>query len=350
MAFALGLRKLHAWRLLLAVLIALVPVVCPSCARADRHIEVGMSVRLMDADPATFSRVFDLMSQMGVTWVRADFDWSAIEGERGRFNWAYPDHIVAEASARGMKVLAVLDYTPGWARPAGTSSHTPPDNVAEYADFARAAAARYGPVRVAAWEIWNEPNISDFWEPVPDADRYAELFRAGAAAIRSVDPNALILTGGLTRGTDKRDGTRISQTTYLAKLYANGTAQLADAIAIHPYSFPWLPTQSDPALVGGFDDLPALHRLMTRYGDGDKQIWVTEFGAPTGTGSEAVSDTDQALAVTQARKRMRSWGWAGPLIYFELRDGGTNPAAAEQNFGVALRDLTLKPSGEALMP
>ena len=308
-----------------------------------------MSVRLLGADPTTFSRVFDLMSEMNVTWVRADFDWSAIEGVRGRFDWAYTDHVVNEASARGMKVLAVLDYTPGWARPAGTTSHTPPNDVNLYAEFARAAVQRYAGRGVGAWEIWNEPNISDFWEPAPDADRYGDLFRAGAAAIRSTDPNASVITGGLTRGTDKSDGTRISQTTFLAQLYDNGTAQMADAIGIHPYSFPWLPSQSDPSLVGGFDDLPALHRLMTRRGDDDKQIWITEFGAPTGTDAGAVSDDDQATAIAQARKRVQSWSWAGPLIYFELRDGGTNPAAAEQNFGVALRDLRLKPSGEELL-
>lgn len=57
---------------------------------------------------------------------------------------------------------------------------------------------------------------------------------------------------------------------YLERLYANGTAQLANAVAIQPYSFPWLPMDSPPQLVGGFNDLPTLHELMVRHGDAGK--------------------------------------------------------------------------------
>jgi polysaccharide biosynthesis protein PslG len=311
-------------------------------------IEIGMSVRLAGADAATVSREFDLMAAMHVTWVRSDFAWSAIEAERGTFDWSYPDQIVNEAAARGMHVIAVLDYTPTWARPPGTASHTPPDQPAHYAEFARAAAARYAPRGVRSWEIWNEPNISDFWQPVPDANRYGELFRAAAAAVRGVDPDATLLTGGLTRGTDTSDGGRISQITYIQQLYRNGTAQLASAIAVHPYSFPGLPTGSN-SVVGGFHDLPELHNLMNSLGDGGKKIWITEFGAPTGTDPEAGSEIDQLNAIVLARQQAQAWNWVGPLIYFEMRDGGTDPADVDQNFGVVRRDFSLKPAGKMLM-
>jgi polysaccharide biosynthesis protein PslG len=339
-------RRIYVWLLVPVVLIVLLAL---SSVRAVGPAQLGMCIQIADADAATVSREFDLMAAMKVKWIRADFDWSGIESQRGQFNWAYPDRVVQEASARRMNVVALIGYTPGWARPPGTTSHAPPDQVSDYADFAYAAAARYAPLGVRTWEIWNEPNTSDFWQPRPDPDRYAELFRAAAGAVRAADPGATLLTGGLTRGTDAADGATLSQTTYLEHLYANGTAQLANAVAVHPYSFPWLPMENRPSVPGGFHDLPALHSLMVRHGDAEKKIWITEFGAPTGTVPGAVSERGQANTILQARRQVQYWDWAGPLIYYELRDGGTNPTDVEQNFGLVRRDLSLKPAGKALM-
>jgi polysaccharide biosynthesis protein PslG len=343
-----NLRRIQVWALSIVVL-SLVIVLCKLSWGAVGPSKIGMMVRLVNTDPATVTREFDLMAAMHVTWVRADFDWSAIEVNRGEFNWAYSDGVVKEASARRMTVLPILSHTPVWARPAGTNSSTPPGHVSDFADFARAAAARYAPLGLHTWEIWNEPNISDFWQPAPDANRYGELFRAAAATVRAVDPIATLLIGGLTRGSDTADGSRISQTKYVEQLYANGAAQLATAIAVHPYSFPSLPIGANAGVVGGIDDVPALHQVMERHGDGGKMVWITEFGAPTGTDSDAVSDIDQAIAIMQARKLVQKWRWAGPLIYFELRDRGTNLAVDEENFGVVRTDLSLKPAGKALI-
>ena len=336
--------------LAVAAAVATVATVLSSChasATATNPVTVGMGVHMMFDDPASVAKQFELMEQMHVSMVRVDFDWSAIEGERGRYDWSYPDRIVAQAEARGMQVLALLTYTPNWARPPDTTSHAPPLQVGDFAGFARAAAARYAPRGVHNWEIWNEPNISDFWSPRPDVDAYGALFLAAAAAIRDVDGDATVITGGLTRGTDTADGRRVSQSTFLDGLYRNGAARAADAIAIHPYSFPALPT--DPNVVGGFADLPQLHAQTQREGDPDKKIWVTEFGAPTGTAADAMSERDQAATLLESLRMAQDWDWAGPLIFYELRDSGTDPADLEDNFGVVRADLSPKEAATALM-
>jgi hypothetical protein len=341
-----GAGRILLW---LLVPVALIGVLALSQVGTVAPAQLGMCISLANTDQATVKREFDLMAAMKVTWIRADFDWAAIESQRGQFNWDYTDRVVQEASARHMKVVALMAYTPEWARPPGTTTHTPPDQVSDYANFTKAAAARYAPDGVRTWEIWNEPNASEFWEPRPDPDRYGQLFRAAAGAIRTVDSGATILTAGLTRGADTASGTTISQATFLERLYANGAAQLATAIAIHPYSFPWLPKEHPPSLVGGFHDLPALHSLMVRHGDGDKKIWITEFGAATGTAPGAMSPADQAKTVLQSRRQVQYWDWAGPLIYYELRDAGTDRSDLQQNFGLVGTDLSLKPAAKALM-
>ena len=343
-------RRAIALRLLSLVLIAWIPLSCQSQAPP---VEIGMTMHSRGADAAAIKRQFDVMESMNVTWVRVDFDWSVAETERGQFNWEYPDAIVNEAAARGMKVLGVLAFSPEWARPStrGDSAdarHSRPEQMSEWAEFARLVTERYAPRGVHTWEIWNEPNTRKFWPPRPDVNEYGTLFWVAAEAIRGVDEQATILIGGLAPKFHVPDS-EVPPTDYLEKLYQNGAVQLADGVAVHPYTFPILPMDTPQRAVGGFKDLPALRAVMDSHGDGHKKIWITEFGAPTGAGPYAVSDNAQATALLQARRQVRKWDWAGPLIYYELVDGGTNPTDAEQNFGVLRSDLSPKPAADALM-
>jgi hypothetical protein len=305
------------------------------------------------ADAAAIKRQFELMAAMNVEWVRVDFDWSVAEAERGQFNWDYPDIIVAEAAARGIQVLGVLAFSPEWARPSAegdsaTIRHSRPERMSDWASFARVVTERYASRGVHTWEVWNEPNTRKFWPPRPDHDEYGTLFWVAAEAIREVDRQATILIGGLAPKFHVPDA-EIAPSIYLEQLYQNGAVKLADGIAVHPYTYPVLPTGTPQRAIDGFKDLPALRAVMEKHGDGGKKIWITEFGAPTGAAPWAVSDDAQTTALLQARRQVAKWGWAGPLIYYELVDGGTDPTDAEQNFGVLRHDLSPKPSADALM-
>jgi hypothetical protein len=340
-------------RALPLLLLALIGSLVLSCQSAPTRVDIGMTVHSRGADAAEVERQFDIMATMGVKWVRVDIGWAFIEHERGRFDWTYTDKVVSEASANGMTVLAVLATTPAWARSSaaghsGRTSFYRPASVPDFATFARIAAKRYALMGVHSWEIWNEPNSGRFWPPRPDADEYGALFQAAAEEVRSVDSKATLLIGGLSPRYDLSP-TEISPVDYLEQLYSNGTAQRADAIAAHPYSFPAMPADDDQRMIGGFKDLPALHAVMERHGDDRKKIWITEFGAPTGTGPYAVSEDDQAAAILQAHEEFERWRWAGPLIYYELVNGGTDLAETEQNFGVLRVDLSPKPAAVVLM-
>ncbi|MBI5337830.1 MAG: cellulase family glycosylhydrolase [Mycolicibacterium rufum] len=314
---------------------------------------IGMTLHLRGADAATVKKEFDLMSDMGVTWVRIDIDWSAVQPKRRSLNWAPTDLLVNEAVAHQMSVLVTIAYTPEWARSTASRllpdpTHARPTNLSDLANFASLAAQRYAPLGVHCWEVWNEPNTAKFWPTRPDADEYGQLFRAVATAIRGVDSRATLLIGGLSPQYDG-SAAEVPPAVYLEQLYANGTAQLADGIAAHPYSYPNLPMDPAQRQVGGFVDLPALQTVMTNHGDGAKKIWITEFGAPTGTSVNAVSEQDQATILLQAQQQVAQWNWAGPLMYYELVDGGTDPTDGEQNFGVLRADLSLKAAAQALM-
>ncbi|MGV0773088.1 cellulase family glycosylhydrolase [Mycobacterium syngnathidarum] len=321
-----------------------------SACQSTHRVEIGMNLHYRGGGAATVKRQFDLMTKMNVAWVRVDLDWSATEPERGEFDWEASDLIVDEAVARRINVLVVLAYTPDWARSSAADgsepiSHFRPVDLSNYANFARTAVQRYAPRGVRDWEIWNEPNSRKFWPPRPDADEYGVLFQEVRSAIRGIDPKANLLIGGLTPSSDKSD---VSATDYLEQLYRNGAAQLADAVAVHPYSDPVLPIMGERP-DDGFKDMAALHAVMDHNGDAGKKIWITELGAATGTSPTAVSDEDQAAALEWARLQVQRWDWTGPLIYYELVDGGTDLDDIEQNYGVLRVDLSPKPAALELM-
>ena len=137
------------------------------------------------------------LAAAGVRWVRNDLDWATIEQAPGVYDFATAgfDALVAAAEREGLRVLFILDY--------GNPLYGPAQAVVSdagrqaFAAYAAAAAARYGG-RGHAWEIWNEPNLPQFWGgggARPDPLAYASLVAVAAAALHEADPSGQVLAG-----------------------------------------------------------------------------------------------------------------------------------------------------------
>ena len=288
---------------------------------------------LADLPASEFTATLDAIAATDVRWLRVDFDWSVIQAAGpDRYDWARTDRIVSAASARHLSIIALMTYTPAWARPFGTPDKNPPSNPDDFARFVSTAAQRYAPFGVATWEIWNEPNVATFWYPRPDPEAYTALLVRAAAAIRAVEPHSTIISGGLSPASDAANGSQVDVRTFLARVYAAGGGTAFDAVGLHPYSFPRLPTF--PADYNTFLTAPALHQLMIDHGDGAKQIWGTEIGAPTEGGGGAVTEAVQSQIIVQAYQQWTAWKFTGPLIWFSFADSGFDPANREAHFGL----------------
>jgi hypothetical protein len=288
------------------------------------------------------ARDLDGMVRAGAGWLRLDFDWPSIQsGGRDRWNWGPTDRVVAAASARGLSILAVPAYTPDWARPAGTSGHHPPTDPADYARFVGVAAERYAPRGVHHWEIWNEPNLDDFWQPAPDPVAYTELLVAASAAIHGVDRTATVMNGGLAPASDIF-GDALAPRSFLMMMYAAGAGPAIDAVAMHPYSFPYAPMLR--ADWNAFSTLPQTHALMARFGDGRKPIWATESGFGTGSDEHSVNESVQALRMRQLVDAWYEFDFTGNLFLYTYRDlSATSPMAFER-MGLVRADGSPKPA------
>jgi hypothetical protein len=299
--------------------------------RADQvGLSPGFNLSLSTADLDT---ALDALAATRVRWLRVDFDWSVIQaGGPTSFDWSYTDRIVDAARGRNLSIIALVAYTPEWARPSGAPDKNPPTNPDDFARFVSAAAQRYASLGVTTWEIWNEPNVSTFWYPRPDPEGYTALLVRASAAIKHVEPDATIISGGLAPASDNASGSQIDDRTFLTRVYAAGGGHAFDAVGLHPYSFPDLPLF--PADFNTFLNAPALYQVMVDHGDAAKRIWGTEVGAPTAGGGGSVTDAVQSATVTQAYQQWTAWKFTGPLIWFAYEDSGTNAFDRDEHFGL----------------
>lgn len=323
----------------------------------DRY---GVSVGYKIVGDPDADKDLDSVRDMGSKWVRLSITWSGIETSKGIYNWDATDVAIAKVQARGMKVLGKIGYTPQWARPAGTTNDKyAPVNLNDYADFARAAAQRYAPKGVHYWEIWNEPNITNFWKdsvanPNPNPSRYAQLLIGANDAIKSVDSGAVVITGG-TSPTGTTTTANMNPRDFLSAVYAyNGGAVKGkfDAVGHHPYCFDSTGCPNSYHEMNAWSEMVdtpvSLRSIMTQNGDGAKKIWATEFGAPTGGNAPIVTESDQARMVNDTFNKWSTYAWAGPLFWYQPRDLNTSDTSdRERHFGLLRTDFSKKPAWTA---
>lgn len=341
-------------------IVSLLPLVPKSASTApvkimprvgDGHalgIAAGSSLPSLNASQLA-SRLNGIQAS-GASWVRLDFDWSLVQPDSSRsYDWSVYDGVVRSISDRHLQILAILDYTPAWARPANctSSAQCAPSSSTQFADFAAAAAKRYSPQGVHYWEVWNEPNNKAYWQPAANPVQYVSLLRAAYLALHSADPQAYVITGGLSPQATGNGA--YAPYDFLAEIYAHGGKGYFDAVGDHPYTFPLSPASSaDHAWAQMASASHSLRSIMVASGDSGKKIWITEFGAPTG-GPGAVATlqnpdladhpyvVDQALQakiLSDALRLYKTYSWGGPFFYYTYQDPGTDPSTNENFFGL----------------
>ncbi len=125
------------------------------------------------------------------------------------YDWTKIDQLYDDLLARHIKPFVELGFTPEALKTSdnkifywqGNTSHPKPDGWKDLIDaFARHIEARYGKAEVQTWffEVWNEPNLSGFWEG-GDQKAYFELYDLTSNTLKAVDP-ALRVGGPSTAG------------------------------------------------------------------------------------------------------------------------------------------------------
>ncbi len=132
---------------------------------------------------------------------------------RVRYAFSYVDQVIDAYLELGIAPFLELGFMPA-ALASGTQTvfwwgaHvTPPRSWGEWTDLVRALLVhlvdRYGVDRVRQWpiEVWNEPNLSEFWLDA-DQDAYHTLYEVTAHTVKEVDPSLLVGGPAISPGAD----------------------------------------------------------------------------------------------------------------------------------------------------
>jgi hypothetical protein len=244
---------------------------------------------------------YDRMVTNGVQSMRTVFNWASAqpyqtidevpEAERDRYrdedgvptDYTALDQLVAGAAQRRISLLPVIMVAPRWAARHPGEFASPPTDPAQYAAFVGALARRYGPggaywsehpeltaMAIRDWQFWNEPSFNTFWSDQPFAEDYVELMRQSRVAVKAADPRAKIILAGLPN----------KSWASLEKIYKAGGRKLFDVAAFHPFT----------AKVDGVKTILERDRkVMAKYKDSKKPLWVTELSWTSSKGKTTIN-------------------------------------------------------------
>ena len=122
-----------------------------------------------------------------------------VEDGKTVYDWSGIDKLYDDLLARRIRPFVELGFTPNAMKTSdnkifywqGNTSHPLPVAWKHLVDaFIRHVEQRYGESEVRTWffEVWNEPNLSGFWEG-GDQKAYFELYDLTSNAIKAVDPH-----------------------------------------------------------------------------------------------------------------------------------------------------------------
>ncbi len=287
----------------------------------------------------------DAIKAMGLTSVRVDASWYNTEfNGPGSYNWAPLDTTVSAIRSAGLTADLIIDQCPPWAAASGASGNfAQPASASTFAGFAAAVVQRYYGKGANYFEIWNEPNISEFWSPGPDPAAYTADLKAAYTAIKAVAPSAMVITAGLAPAAN--NGNTMDTVSFVQDMYADGAAGYFDALGDHPYTYPNTP---DSVILGSAwsemdQTSPSLRSLMIAHGDGAKKIWITEYGAPTSGTTNNVSADEQSTEIVDTIAQAKQLGWIGSLYIYSWEDSGGG-----DGFGILNSDGSQKPAYSAI--
>jgi hypothetical protein len=342
-------------------------IACAACmalpagaGAASPHMAGAMShVLWANVDTEEMDRQLDRLKELGAGITRVDVGWSSIEHEaKGKYESWYMDrldHLVEGANERGIKLLLLFAETPCWASTAPESLKQgctgaywqrevpdyPPRDMSDYGDALAFLVKRYGD-KVYSYEIWNEPNQEYFFHTDDPVGDYAKMVKAGYRAAKAADPRPIIVAGSLSD----------SDYDFTEALYEKGIKGYFDAFSVHPYA------QDRSPLAGDLesdrwsfaDGVPRVHEVMKKHGDGDKSLWLTEYGWSTCDvrGQEhwqnCVDPSVQAKYLKQSFRQIAKWSYVPVGIWFTLKDWNDDRGNRTANHGLLRSDGSKKQS------
>ena len=272
-------------------------------------------------------RRLQMANELGAKSMRMDLWWGIIEPEKDKFDWSVPDRAFEEIVKAGLEPYPILCYASAWSKDVSPDT---PEERERFGKYVFATVSRFKD-KAHRWEIWNEPNITPFWSPRPDAELYAELLKVAYREAKKADP-ACEVVGICAAGPDYD---------FIEKVYQQGSSKFMDAVSFHHYD-----DKMDEAVLE--NEILKIRRIMQRWGDGAKPLYITELGLLTGPdpiGMKPYLQEEQASWIV--KKYMVSADSGAQRVYYFCMNDWKPGKKADGQWGLYLFDKSPKRSGVA---
>ncbi|MCF7992567.1 MAG: cellulase family glycosylhydrolase [Thiohalocapsa sp.] len=303
----------------LAILLICTPL---HIVASDSTSPYGVHAHVTRHEYGQIARHAALWRQAGIQWVRTDFVLSFVESPSDQFDFSKPDRVVRTLDEADIGILGLLHDAPGL----GAKREKDEEDLDRWLAFVEQTVERYKG-RVGAWEIWNEPNLDQFWK-APDPSIYGKFLKATYKTIKSVDPNATVVFGATARG----------DWDFLERAAASSDGSF-DVLAIHPYAHddPVSPESYIPFVAG------SLQNLLARADVGARPIWFTEWGWPTHFGRKGYTPKQQARYLVRGYILALHTG-IERVFWYEFQDFSRTNERDRDSFGLVTFAGHKKPS------
>jgi hypothetical protein len=286
---------------------------------------------------ADVDKTMDALKANNIRAVRLMVPWAGVEATQGALNWSTVDKTVNSAASRNLAVVAMVNSTPRWAVGSGGSYLSGrPASPAVYGDFVAKVVQRYAG-KIAAVEIWNEPNAITFYTPKPDPAGYVDLLKAAYPKVKAVDPSVVVLGGALGSIIDVT-GKAINPVSYLTQMYAAGAKPYFDALTFHPYHYNLKFSEGVGVANSAVLQLMQMRQIMVSNGDDAKKVWVTEYGQPASSGGTA----KQNEFIADMLLKWQELPFTGPMFIYTTRDRNSASTRADETMGLYQTNWTPK--------
>ena len=253
----------------------------------------------LDRDFADYDQYKEYLAPLGIKRLRMQAGWAKTEKVKGQYDWAWLDHIVNDATSRGLKPWLQTSYgntlyPGGGGANLGAGLPTSKEALEAYARWVTAMVTRYKD-KVKDWEVWNEPNFGDNTINTPEMT--AEFNIRTAEIIKKIQPDAKI--SGLALG---HIGIEFADR-FFSYLAQKGKMKLFDNMTYHDYAY-------NPD--ANYHEVYLLRQALDKYALGMK-LRQGENGAPSegGAGRGALWDhnwTELSQAKWDTRRMLGNLG------------------------------------------
>ena len=257
------------WALVLLPIVCLWAVAMRPVVRFARpaRIEVEEMSGICHTGYSRSEKEYAALAALGSRLTRVPIIWSQIQPKPDKWDFSAMDAFLDAAEKHGMKVVLVLGFDNDAVEqsPVGAArnGYIVPSDFPLFREYIERSVRRYKD-RAYAWEIWNEPDIVQFWGGT--MDEFFALARCAAEAVRHADPKACLLGTAMTSlaGVYGVDG--------IERLHASGALDQVDHPVMHTYI-------SDPR--GYYGEFLRVRNAAAKYGHSGS-IWITELGITNG--------------------------------------------------------------------